>query len=100
MCKVEYTDFCVCVCVYTFLRDERSSYDDSEIHIERIYKNPTFRAECVKKHNTFTICLLPELMGNLYMRPTLKSTSDNHNITDVTNGPSTHVAISEATNMD
>ena len=59
---------------------------------------PHSELSVLKKHNTFTICLLPELMGNLYTRPTLKS--DNHNITDVTNGPSAHVDISKATNMD
>ena len=47
----------------TFLKDERSSYD-SRIHIERIYKNPTFWAEAVKKaQHFFTIYLLPELTG-------------------------------------
>ena len=61
VCNVEYVDFCVC----TFLRDERNNYDDSGVHIERIYKNLTIWEECVKKaQDFFKICLLPELMGN------------------------------------
>ena len=88
VCNVEYVDFCVC----TFLRDVRNNYDDSGVHIERIYKNPTFWEEYVKKaQDFFKICLLPELIDNWYTRPTFKGSSFNSNLTDVTNdmpGPS------------
>ena len=64
VCDVQYSDFCVC----TFGSDE----DQENLHIERIEKNYSFwHGECVPKAELFfRTCLLPELLGNWYTRPT------------------------------
>ena len=70
VCDVQYSDFCVC----TFA----SESDQENLHIERINKNTTFWNEtCVPKAKQFfRTCLLPELLGNWYARPTEFSSSD------------------------
>ena len=56
----------------TFLKDE-NDYDDSGLHIKRITKDIGFWKECVEKaRNFFTICLLLEILGNWYTKPTFK----------------------------
>ena len=88
VCNVDYADFCVC----TFVRDDKNSYDDSGIHIERIEKNQVFWEGCVEKAQLFfKNCLLPELMGNWYTRPILKGTSDITDVVNNTPGPSSTV---------
>lgn len=64
VCDAHYSDFCVC----TFA----SEGDQENVHIERIYKNHSFwNEECVPKARLFfRTCLLPELLGNWYTRPT------------------------------
>ena len=76
VCNVNYCDFCVC----TFPLEKSSP------HIERILRNDDFWRECLTEAETFfTTCLLPELMGNWYTRPSVKSsnTSDFDENTDV-----------------
>ena len=64
VCDVEYCDFCMC----TFASDQ----DESTLHIERIYKDETFWDECLAKAKQFFMtCLLPELLGKWYTRPTV-----------------------------
>ena len=76
VCDVEYADFCVC----TFLKDG-NDYDDGGIHIERITKDVGFWKDCVEKAcNFFITCLLPEILGSWYTRPTFKK----HSLTDNT----------------
>ena len=71
VCDVAYCDFCVC----TFGTDLE---EKDTIHIERIYKDLTFWNGCVTKaEHFFKTCLLPELLGNWYTRPTVKP-SDEH----------------------
>ena len=83
VCDVEYADFCVC----TFLKDG-NDYDDGGIHIERICKDFDFWEKCVEKaRNFFTTCLLPEILGNWYTRPSFKNDSTN-SLTDDTPGTS------------
>lgn len=71
ICQVEYCDFCVC----TFPREGQPS-----LHIERIFADATFwnsRVESSK--HFFQVCLLPELLGKWYSRPSIprgKSWSD------------------------
>ena len=64
VCDAQYSDFCVC----TFASDG----DEENVHIERIDKNHSFwHEECVPKAGQFfRTCLLPELLGNWYTRPT------------------------------
>lgn len=70
VCDVEYSDFCMC----TFASD----IDKENTHIERIYKNTNFWQDCVSKAEVFfRNCLLPELLGNWYTRPTEFSCSTN-----------------------
>ena len=65
VCNVEYSDFYVC----TFAND-----DEEGIHIERIYKNDKFWAECVlQAEHFFKTCLLPKLLGNWYTRPNVST---------------------------
>ena len=65
---MEYANFCVC----TLLKDG-NDYDDSGKHIEHIGMELSFWQECVEKaQNFFTICLLPEILGNRYTRLTFK----------------------------
>ena len=69
VCDVEYCDFCVC----TFASDQ----DESTLHIERIYRDETFWDECVAKVKPFFMtCLLPEILGKWYTRPS-EPQSDN-----------------------
>ena len=76
VCDVGYSDFCVC----TFASDT----DKENIHIERIYKNNDFWQECVSKAELFfRTCLLPELLGNWYTRPTEFISSSNSESTPV-----------------
>ena len=64
VCNVLYCDFCVC----TFANGE----DEQSIHIERIYRNAEFWNDCVSKANCFfRTCILPELLGNWYTRPSI-----------------------------
>ena len=57
---VEYCDFCVC----TF------SGDETGVHIERISKDIDLWNDCVIKAQTFfKTCILPELLGKWYTRP-------------------------------
>ena len=85
VCDVEYADFCVC----TFLKDGNNDYDDGGIHIERITKNFDFWEKCVEKaRNFFTTCLLPEILGSWYTRPTFKKHSSNSLTDDTTPGTS------------
>ena len=58
--NVEYCDFCVC----TF------SSDESSFHIERVSKDPHFWEDCLVKAQTFfKTCILQELLGKWYTRP-------------------------------
>ena len=64
VCNVLYCDFCVC----TFATGE----DEQSVHTERIYRNAEFWNDCVSKANCFfRTCILPELMGNWYTRPSI-----------------------------
>ena len=80
VCDVEYADFCVC----TFMAgdDQKGNSQDSQdshVHIERIYKDHSFWTECITKaQHFFRTCLLPEIMGNWYTRPTGTTFSSNH----------------------
>ena len=57
---VKYCDFCVC----TF------SGNKTGIHIEHIFKDIQFWNDCVVNAQTFfRTCILPELMGKWYTRP-------------------------------
>ena len=72
---VEYSDFCVC----TFNGDETG------IHIERILKNEQFWNDCVVKAQTFfKICILPELLGKWYTRPSSDIKPDSPGPSDIT----------------
>ena len=52
-----------------FLKDDSNEYDDDGIHIERITKNLDFWEKCVESAcHFFTMCLLPEILGNWYTR--------------------------------
>jgi len=64
VCDTQYSDFCV----YTFASDG----DEENVHIERLDRNESFwLEECVPKAGKFfRTCLLPELLGNWYTRPT------------------------------
>jgi len=80
VCDVEYADFCVC----TFLMSEDNRHDDNGVHIERIYKDLNFWTECVAKSQLFfRTCLLPEIMGNWYTRPKVKSTTEANSRADI-----------------
>jgi len=62
VCNVEYSDFVVC----TFASDHEDS-----IHMERLNRNNEFWQDCLDKARLFfKICLLPELLGSWYTRPT------------------------------
>ena len=74
VCNVNYCDFCVC----TFPLEE----EESSPHIERITRDDEFWKDCLIKAKTFfTTCLLPELLGNWYTRPVLKSSNSDQNTT-------------------
>ena len=74
VCNVNYCDFCVC----TFPLEE----EESSPHIERITRDDEFRKDCLIKAKTFfTTCLLPELLGNWYTRPVVKSSNSDQNTT-------------------
>ena len=61
VCNVEYADFVVC----TFPVN-----NEPTIHIERIYADQKFWSECItKSSNYFQVCILPELIGRWYTRP-------------------------------
>lgn len=65
---VEYSDFCVC----TFNGDETG------IHTERILKDEQFWNDCVVKAQTFfKTCILPELLGKWYTRPSSDIQTDS-----------------------
>ena len=77
VCDVQYADFCVC----TFMADDdrEGNSQDSNVHIERIYKNHGFWTECVTKaQHFFRTCLLPEIMGNWYTRLSGFTSSSSH----------------------
>ena len=80
VCDVEYGDFCVC----TFAMNEnKSSYLETGMHIERIYKDPTIWMECTTKSSQFfKTCLLPEIMGNWYTRPSFIAEASNTDLTE------------------
>jgi len=74
ICNVEYSDFVVC----TFASD-----DEDSIHIERLNKDEEFWQDCVDKAKLFfKICLLPELLGSWYTRPTEFITSASTSVDD------------------
>ena len=77
VCNVEYGDFCVC----TFSMEEDQSHClETSMHIERIYKDPDFWLECTtKSSHFFKTCLLPEIMGNWYTRPSFTAGTSNTN---------------------
>ena len=69
VCNVEYCDFCVC----TFPES-----NDCSLYIKRIFRDHEFWAACVEKaKHFFTVCLLPEILGNWYTRPTVSSHSSS-----------------------
>ena len=50
------------------------------MHIERIYKNPDFWFECTtKSSHFFKTCLLAEIMGNWYTRPSFTAATSHMN---------------------
>ena len=68
---VEYSDFCVC----TFASDTCSK---ENVHIERMHKDTDFWQECVPKVELFfRNCLLPEVLGKWYTRPTQCTSTSN-----------------------
>ena len=80
VCDVEYGDFCVC----TFSMDEdESHYLETGMHIERIYKDPNLWIECTTKSSQFfKTCLLPEIMGNWYTRPSFTAETSNADLSE------------------
>ena len=63
VCDVTYCDFVVCMFGASF-----------DIYIERVYQDKDLWEDCLKKaKNFFTSCLLPELLGHFYTRPTIES---------------------------
>lgn len=68
VCKASYCDFCVC----TFPESGPS------MHIERIYPDNDFWKNCIEKTtNFFKLCVLPELVGKWYTKPSnLKPAAD------------------------
>ena len=63
ICNVDFCDFCVC----TF-----PSSEIPNLHIERIFPDAELWAQCVESStNFFKTCILPELLGKWYTRPTL-----------------------------
>ena len=76
VCDVQYADFCVC----TFMADEQQgSSQDSKVHIEQIFKDHSFWTECItKSQHFFQTCLLPEIMGNWYTRPSGVTSNSSH----------------------
>ena len=59
--------------------DREGNSQDSNVHIERIYKNHGFRTECITKaQHFFRTCLLPEIMGNWYTRLSDFTSSSSH----------------------
>jgi len=59
-----------------FARDERSSYDDNEIHIESIERNAEFWEGCVRKAEqffSFACCLSLWAIGILGQDPTIQA---------------------------
>ena len=80
VCDVEYGDFCVC----TFSMDEdKSHYLETGMHIERIYKDPNLWIECTTKSSQFfKTCLLPEIMGNWYTRPSFTAETSNADLSE------------------
>ena len=74
VCNVNYCDFCVC----TFPLEE----EESSPNIERITRDDEFWKDCLIKAKTFfTTCLLPELLGNWYTRPVVKSSNSDQKTT-------------------
>ena len=74
VCNVNYCDFCVC----TFPLEE----EESSPHIERITRDDEFWKDClIKAKMFFTTCLLPELLGNWYTQPVVKSSNSDQNTT-------------------
>ena len=54
-----------------FVSTFASDTNKESVHIERIHKDTDFWQECVPVAELFyRNCLLPELLGNRYMRPT------------------------------
>ena len=79
ICNVEYSDFIVC----TFASD-----DEGNIHVERLDKDEDFWQNCVDKAKLFfKICLLPELLGSWYTRPTEFTVSTTSASTSVDDQP-------------
>ena len=81
VCDVEYGDFCVC----TFsMNEDESQYLETGMHIERIYKDPDLWTECTTKSSQFfKTCLLPEIMGNWYTRPSFTANASNMDLGDL-----------------
>ena len=74
VCNANYCDFCVC----TFPLEE----EESSPHIKHITRDDKFWKDCLIKAKTFfTTCLLPELLGNWYTRPVVKSSNSDQNTT-------------------
>ena len=71
VCNVSYCDFCVC----TFTSDD----SDSGMYIECIYQNSSFWEDSLSKpEHLLKVCLLPELVGKWYTRPTLALNNDEN----------------------
>ena len=63
VCDVTYCDFVVCMFGASF-----------DIYIEHVYQDKDLWEDCLKTaKNFFTSCLLPELLGHFYTRPTIES---------------------------
>ena len=80
VCDVEYGDFCVC----TFsMNEDESHHLETGMHIERIYKDPDLWTECTTKSSQFfKTCLLPEIMGNWYTRPSFTTEASNTGLSE------------------
>ena len=95
VCDVAYGDFCVC----TFEMDEgHSSYSESGMHIERIYKDSSVWDECtLASERFFKTCLLPEIMGNWYTRPAVTTKRSSIDMTVSTDAVASTLLDNSAT---
>ena len=80
VCDVNYCDFCVC----TF---STTKGEDFPPYIECICRDDEFWEACiVKAKQFFTVCLLPEILGNWYTRPAVTSADTSCNTQNATSG--------------
>ena len=65
------------------MNEDESHYLEIGMHIERIYKDSDLWTECTTKSSQFfKTCLLPEIMGNWYTRPSFTAEVSNTGLSE------------------